>query len=395
MKEILTENKKRLTIFEDKVVIDKRLPKWRNAEKGLKKPKVEKDNDGTVRGFVIGTPDSINNNAFINTMDIDSDVDANTKWLPLYEIAEGISFDELATAGTKELTRMIAENKLKFVIGGYGSLGSINSTLSNFLTVNSSTPKKEETKSLFKSIINSFKNTFSNKNKEENFEFDALKFFSLVKTTSKDSVKTYRDRVNDYLKAIYNAVRSGQTALLEDLARGMVSSKYESVLYAEGLYYIVTEEQMIDFVKKCEKGIKLDYIKNFTRPLPEDVIDKIDKINSLEIFDNYVVLYYDPEGKIYKETAREEAKRKDPIIFGLIAGSNKLYYVADWVDEYCDLTLEKFIDIIGVKKEELHIDYKPGSIKEEVVNNGKVVKKKRNYKRKYNNKKKENKDKNV
>jgi hypothetical protein len=80
----------------------------------------------------------------------------------------------------------------------------------------------------------------------------------------------------------------------------------------------------------------------------------------------------------------------------LIAGSNKLYYVADWVDEYCDLTLEKFIDVIGVKKEELHLDYKPGSNKEEeVINKEKVVKKKRNYKRKYNNKKKENKDKNV
>lgn len=392
MKEILTENKKRLTIFEDKVVIDKRLPKWRNAEKGLEKTKVEEDNDGTVRGFIIETPDSIN-----KRIDVDSDVNASTKWLPLYEIAEGISFDDLATAGTKELTRMIAENKLKFVIGGYGSLGNTTAVFNSVIYSNSiSNNKNKETKSLFKSILNSFKNVFSIKNKEEKFEFDALKFFSLVKATSKDSVKTYRDRVNDYLKAIYNAVRSGQTALLEDLARGMVSSKYESVLYAEGLYYTVTEEQMIEFVKKCEKGIKLDYIKNFTRPLPEDVIDKIDKINSLEIFDNYVVLYYDPEGKIYKETTREEAKRKDPIIFGLIAGSNKLYYVADWIDEYCDLTLEKFIDVIGVKKEELHLDYKPGSNKEEeVINKEKVVKKKRNYKRKYNNKKKDNKDKNI
>ena len=392
MKEILTENKKRLTIFEDKVVIDKRLPKWRNAEKGLEKTKVKEDNDGTVRGFAIGTPDSVN-----KRIDVDSDVDISTKWLPLYEIAEGISFDELATAGTKELTRMIAENKLKFVIGGYGSLGNITTLFNNAIYSSSaSDDKNKETKSLFKSILNSFKNAFSNKNKEDKFEIDALKFFSLVKATSKDSLKTYRDRVNDYLKAIYNAVRSGQTALLEDLARGMVSSKYESVLYAEGLYYTVTEEQMIEFVKKCEKGIKLDYIKNFTRPLPEDVIDKIDRINSLEIFDNYVVLYYDPEGRIYKETAREEAKRKDPIIFGLIAGSNKLYYVADWIDEYCDLTLEKFIDVIGVKKEELHLDYKPGSNKEEeVINKEKVVKKKRNYKRKYNNKKKENKDKNV
>jgi hypothetical protein len=112
---------------------------------------------------------------------------------------------------------------------------------------------------------------------------------------------------------------------------------------------------MVDFVKKCEKGIKLEYIKNFTRPIPQNVVDKINHINNLEVFDNYVVLYYDPDGKIYQETAREEAKRKDPIIFGLIAGSEKLYYIADWVDEYCDLTLEKFIDAIGVNKEDLKL----------------------------------------
>ena len=50
---------------------------------------------------------------------------------------------------------------------------------------------------------------------------------------------------------------------------------------------------------------------------------------------------------------REEAKRKDPILFGVLAGSRKLYYITDWVDEYCDLSLEKFVDTIGVKKEEI------------------------------------------
>lgn len=27
----------------------------------------------------------------------------------------------------------------------------------------------------------------------------------------------------------------------------------------------------------------------------------------------------------------------------MIRGSRNLYYVADWIDEHCDLTLEKFI----------------------------------------------------
>ena len=79
-------------------------------------------------------------------------------------------------------------------------------------------------------------------------------------------------------------------------------------------------------------------------------------MNELEVFDNYVILYYDPEGIVYKETAHEEAKRRDPIIFGVIAGSKKLYYVADWIDEYCDLTLDAFVDSLGIEKEDLHFD---------------------------------------
>ena len=129
-------------------------------------------------------------------------------------------------------------------------------------------------------------------------------------------------------------------------------------MFAEGYYYVIDEQTIVDFIKKCEKGLSLDYIKNFARPIPQEVVNKISKLNELEIFDNYVVLHYDPEELSYKETEYERAKRKDPIIFGLIAGSKKLYYVTDWIDEYCDLTLEKFVDTLGIEKENLYIDKK-------------------------------------
>lgn len=378
MNDILTK-KGRLALFENNIVIDKKLLKWRRAEYGLEKTSVENKKDESNLNTPIqlysipSDPDSISLDEQIRNTDVDSEVGITTKFLPLYEIAEGIKFDEIAKAGIKDLTRLIAEKKLKFVIGGYGSLGrpSESASLSNAFFADSVSdivigsndpfedemPQKRKKISFFNKILNSLKNKY-NESKNKEIVIDALQFFSLVKASSKASVETYRNRVSDYLKAIHNASSCGQTALVEDLLRGLVTNKYESVLYAEKYYYVVTEEQMVSFVKNCEKGIKLDYIKNFTRPLPQTVVDKINKLNELEVFDNYVVLYYDPEGKVYKETAREEAKRKDPIIFGVIAGSTKLYYVDDWVDEYCDLTLEKFIDAIGVSKEELHIDKK-------------------------------------
>ena len=401
--EILKGN--RLTIFENKVVVDKNLPKWRRAEAGLNKTNIEDNtnsinNNLTLSEYFItngeNDPDAMSYSDQIRSRDIDRDVNISTKWLPLYEVAEGVSFDALASAGIKDLTRLIAEKKLKFVIGGYGSFGntqsgtlvlSTNPAMDTVVSNYNAQLQVAMEKSAKNNIFNKIKSFFKKKEvdvKEDEKYMDALQFFSLVKASSKESVATYRDRVSDYLKSIHNAVTVGQTALVEDLLRGLVTNKYESVLFAEGLYYVVNEQQMVSFVKQCEKGIKLEYVKNFTRPMPQDIVDKIAKINQLEVFDNYVVLYYDPDGKIYKETAKEEAKRKDPIIFGVIAGSEKLYYVADWVDEYCDLTLEAFIDAIGVKKDELHMDYDPSKVKKE-DNSKEVTKKKKSKKTKKNN----------
>ena len=319
--EILRNN--RLTIFENKVVVDKNLPKWRRAEAGLEKTNVDNNSNSinsnvssvTLSQYLItnaeNDPDSLSFSEQIRSRDIDRDVNVSTKWLPLYEIAEGVSFDTLASAGIKDLTRLIAEKKLKFVIGGYGSFGNTQSgtiilnsnpamdtVVSNYNTQLQMAMEKSAKNNIFNKIKSLFKKKESEVKEDEKY-MDALQFFSMVKASSKESVATYRDRVSDYLKSIHNAVTVGQTALVEDLLRGLVTNKYESVLFAEGLYYVVNEQQMVSFVKQCEKGIKLDYVKNFTRPMPQDIVDKIAKINQLEVFDNYVVLYYDPDGKIY------------------------------------------------------------------------------------------------
>ena len=333
MNDFLTKDKRHLRLFQDNIVIDKRLLKWRRAEDGIETTKMsnnDNDNEGKIVGttpsYIIGTTPSSD---VIGTISYDPDrnLDATTKWLPLYETPEGIKFDELATAGIRDLTRMIVEKKLKYVMAGYGSFGN---TVGSFAindnrffddggpVTMSASNKKSEKSSWFDRLLNFFG---KKENKEDAPQMDALKFFSLVKTSSKESAAVYKDRVSKYLHALHNATNIGQTVLQEELIRGLVTNRYESVLFAEGYYYAITENQIVDFAKKCEKGIKLSYLKNFNRPIPQSVIDKVAKLNNLEVFDNYVVLYYDPEGKVYKETAKEEAKRRDPIIFGVIAGS--------------------------------------------------------------------------
>lgn len=362
-KNILTEDQKHLSLFDDGVVINKSLLKWKRAEDGVKKTEDPSYTKITVANDIT-TNSSTNNNWYIqeyrygerhnqsDNEDVDAAINSGTRWLPLYQTPEGLNFDEIASAGIKDLTRLLVEKKIKYVMGGYGSFGTTVNNI-EYTGEKLSNGHEKEKEGKLKAF---FSNLFNKKNKEENYEFDAIKFFSLVKATSKESAFTYRDRVSNYLKSLHNAIDMGQVALQEELLKGLITNKYESQLFAEGYYYVIDEKTIVDFIKRCEKGLSLDYIKNFTRPIPQEVTDKIRKLNELEIFDNYVVLHYDPKRTAYKETEYERAKRKDPIIFGLIAGSKKLYYVTDWIDEYCDLTLEKFIDTLGIKKDDLSMD---------------------------------------
>ena len=101
MQEILTKEGK-LTIFENNIIVDKRLPKWREAENGLKKTDLSQNNatrvvnveNEDISTYIIGTPDVVMSNGSNHSNDIDSNVNASTKWLPLYEIADGVNFDD-------------------------------------------------------------------------------------------------------------------------------------------------------------------------------------------------------------------------------------------------------------------------------------------------------------
>ena len=198
--------------------------------------------------------------------------------------------------------------------------------------------------------------------KEPEYELDVLKFFDLVKLTTKQETIDYYNRIGPYLLAIKKAKLMGQTALIDQWLGRMFIAKYESFLRAKGFHHKITEAQLVKFVKKTKKGVVLTYVKNFSHPIPDQVLQKKLEADDLHVFDNYVILHYDPSGKVYVKTEQEKEKersyRSDPILFGLIADSRDLYYITDWTDEYCDLTLDKFLEVSGLNKKSLEIGEK-------------------------------------
>ena len=154
-----------------------------------------------------------------------------------------------------------------------------------------------------------------------------------------------------YEKALIQAKTMGQTALLERLKDCIDSARGEAHLVAMGLKKYVTEKQVVELYEKvgADKNLKLTWIKNFGRIIPEAVYEIKKDVDERKIFDNYVVLHYDPKENGEKLTKKEKEKKKDPILFGVIKNSKKLYFVADWKDEYCDLTLDEMFKILKEK----------------------------------------------
>ena len=173
-------------------------------------------------------------------------------------------------------------------------------------------------------------------------------FFKSVKHSAQELV-IVQARAKGYEAALVNAKKAGQQALFEKLAAGLNAFKMETQLLALGLTKFVNEEDIVRFYKLSKKGLRLDWIRNFTRPIPEPITTRKAHADELGIFDNYVVLHYDPTAKSFAETEAEKAARKDPILFGLMKDRTQLYVVGDWVDEHCDLTLDQFAEIVGAQ----------------------------------------------
>ena len=173
-----------------------------------------------------------------------------------------------------------------------------------------------------------------------------VEFFSSVKSSAQD-ISIVEARAEGYKRAIVKAKQSGQTALLEKLTDGLHAYKMETQMLSIGLDKFVSEATVVEFYKKSKKGLRLCYVKNFVRPVPDDVLKLKVQADELELFDNYAVLSYDPEAKSYEETKEQKAARKDPILFGILKGRTDLYVIGDWVDDMCDLTLDGMAEVLG------------------------------------------------
>lgn len=318
----LIGGKPKLRVFED-FFIEEELPKWRKIAVKIEKQDKGKSNDTEVSMNGFGS--SWENNGSIS--------DRRTE---------------------RELLRNAKHERRNYV----NRAGTRIDTNSGSIIITGDKTKK---KSWFGRILDKFSSPKKQKEPDEIGE-PADKVFEEVKTSMMSPTNEEILRAKKVVDTVENQLKvSGQYEIAKKVEGSRSVLEAELALVRSGQLKYITEDQIIKFMLLSERGMRLEYLRYYANILPSEVAKRKILFDGLLVFDNYCVLYYDggaPKFSLIQEVIddQERIKRRDPILFGMIKGSRKLYYVTDWVTEDDDLTLDKLETVIGEKAHDLSRD---------------------------------------
>lgn len=165
---------------------------------------------------------------------------------------------------------------------------------------------------------------------------------------------SYKKRMAKLEQAMIDADTNGQISFSEELMKKLFVLTREAEMWAHGKKIFLEREIYNQFCNKTQRKVSLTALKNYARVIPQSVLNEKKKCDGAKLYDGYVVMHYD-DGNTVKETEKEtkERREKDPILFGIVENSSRLYFVDDWEDEFCDLTLDDIVDLLELEDKDI------------------------------------------
>lgn len=172
-----------------------------------------------------------------------------------------------------------------------------------------------------------------------------------------DEIRNRRHKIDDkQLQAVYDnclellskyrvtGQRNGMKKLMFHLAciekeRDLVAMGIDTFVYRDDIEYY------IDHVSS--DVVKIIDIESYEREIPDEIVETIALVK--DKFDQLYIVFTDYTGKVERQVEKERRK-KDPILFGAFVSEregvvdDRFYFLGDWEDEYCDLTLDKMVN---------------------------------------------------
>lgn len=189
--------------------------------------------------------------------------------------------------------------------------------------------------------------------------------FHKIKKAFKKADKKQQNEIVDNLTEIKeNAESLNQQRLILEAEIKLENTKkeIEAIKHGYGKYVLKDDvNQLIEALKTKDGGRQLAFsnLESYPRVIPQKNAELIKQAK--KYFDTIYILY-----TAKKEEVEKEKLAKDPIAFGVVkhtsddqnmqrlsintVESDHMFFITDWVDEYCDLTLDMLVQL---SKEEL------------------------------------------
>ena len=170
-----------------------------------------------------------------------------------------------------------------------------------------------------------------------------------------EEVKSRKAKITDFelariydncLELIEKAKKTGQKNQIKRCLFHLDTIEKERELVKLGIDTFIYKDDITYFMKQVAKDhVKIIELENYEREIPDEIVDVIEKVK--DKFSQLYIVFTDYSEELTKKVISK--RDKDPILFGVFKDSSsksvidRFYYLGDWVDEYCDLTLDKML----------------------------------------------------
>jgi hypothetical protein len=183
----------------------------------------------------------------------------------------------------------------------------------------------------------------------ENEKLDPQMYFDMLKNKKHRADDVMLDEVFNNCQILLDKFKkTGQKRGMRKIIfhlENIVKEREAVKLGIDTFIYRDDIEEYIDSV--ADDAVKIIELEEYERDIPDEIVDAI--VKTKHIFTKYYVLFTDYTGKIERQVEKER-QRKDPIIFATFQDEksrsviDRFYFIGDWEDEYCDLTLDKMVN---------------------------------------------------
>lgn len=180
-------------------------------------------------------------------------------------------------------------------------------------------------------------------------ELTPQQYFDLLKDQRHSITDEELARVYDNCLELINKYRiTGQKKGIRKLIFYLECLDKEREIVKMGIDTFIYRDDIEEYIDTIANDtVKIIEIENYEREIPDEIVEVIEKVK--DKFDQLYVVFTDYTGRVERQIEKER-RDKDPILLGTFqdpskgAVNDRFYYLGDWEDPYCDLTLDKLVN---------------------------------------------------